>query len=456
MHPLKAFCFILVIVALLVWLQSWTHKHNPPSIFYKYSAQQVNITTNAVEATMYTACFSPARLKLSRDKNTPILLYLAIVLLGAAGDIELNPGPPITEATIYPCGICSDPCTWEQNSICCDTCKTWNHKDCLGMSTTTFRYLGNSDIAWICPTPECDNPNFSAVLFNTPVTTSIDNRYAALSESFRSTDESILTIGSSVSSYPDSPGSQIITPPGPQQDASSPTVPGTQSRKRTPTSDNFKVAVMNCQSLMNKVPQLHTFIESTDPDIVLGNESWLKPDISNSEVFPPGYNIFRKDRGLGFKKTGGGVFIMVRQEFTCSEIQLDIDTDLELIFVEIRMKDQQNVKVGSFYRPPWSDDTYMENLARALDQVNQKGRGNMWLAGDFNLPHIDWSIQQTLPGNQNVKRSNMLIDSINDHSLVQIVERPTRQQNMLDLFFTSNPTLVNRTTTVPPLSRSGS
>ena len=81
-------------------------------------------------------------------------LYMASILLIRSGDIELNPGP--NDETIYPCGICSDPVTWEQDAICCDWCNTWNHKACLEMSTTLFNELTNSDTAWICPQPSYD------------------------------------------------------------------------------------------------------------------------------------------------------------------------------------------------------------------------------------------------------------------------------------------------------------
>ena len=59
---------------------------------------------------------------------------------------------------------------------------------------------------------------------------------------------------------------------------------------------------------------------------------------------------------------------------------------------------------------------------------------------------------QLLPGNDNVKLSNSLIDLMNDLALTQVVDHPTRKDGILDLFHTSNPTLVNRFTTTPPLT----
>ena len=32
---------------------------------------------------------------------------------------------------------------------------------------------------------------------------------------------------------------------------------------------------------------------------VIGSEAWLKQDISDSEIFPPGYLVYRKDRADG-------------------------------------------------------------------------------------------------------------------------------------------------------------
>jgi len=98
--------------------------------------------------------------------------------------------------------------------------------------------------------------------------------------------------------------------------------------------------------------------------------------------------------------------------------------------------------MGSFYRLPWSDESYMGDFVATLKLFDKKGKGNIWIGGDFNLPHIDWKDEKILPGNHNVKISNMLIECIEDLSLTQTVEDPTRKDNILDLFFTTNPKLI--------------
>jgi hypothetical protein len=83
--------------------------------------------------------------------------------------------------------------------------------------------------------------------------------------------------------------------PGTPQATSSPHTP-TTTRLRVQVKDNMKIALINCNSIVNKTTEFQTFLTDTDPDIVLGTESWLKPDISNSEIFPQEYTVFRRDR----------------------------------------------------------------------------------------------------------------------------------------------------------------
>ena len=84
---------------------------------------------------------------------------------------------------------------------------------------------------------------------------------------------------------------------------------------------------MNCQSIKNKKAEIHAVIDSAKPDIILGNESWLTPEIKNSEIFPDSFDAIRKDR-VG--DAHGGVFIAFRRDLLCIETP-ELDTDCEII-----------------------------------------------------------------------------------------------------------------------------
>ena len=50
------------------------------------------------------------------------------------------------------------------------------------------------------------------------------------------------------------------------------------------------------RSAVNKIDQFHAMVDSVKPDIIVGTESWLRPDIINSEIFPSNYKVYRRDR----------------------------------------------------------------------------------------------------------------------------------------------------------------
>ena len=57
--------------------------------------------------------------------------------------------------------------------------------------------------------------------------------------------------------------------------------------------------------------------------------------------------------------------------------------------------------------------------------------------GDFNLPHIDWSLHQPMPA-----PGSKLLQFIADNGLSQHVHEPTRQNNILDLVITREEALL--------------
>jgi len=55
---------------------------------------------------------------------------------------------------------------------------------------------------------------------------------------------------------------------------------------------------VNFQSIKTKHGQLYNLLDSTKSDIIFGTETWLDPSIKDSQIYPPGYNIFRNERDL--------------------------------------------------------------------------------------------------------------------------------------------------------------
>ena len=66
---------------------------------------------------------------------------------------------------------------------------------------------------------------------------------------------------------------------------------------------SLDVLQVNCRSIYNKAIELWNLVETYNPDVIIGTESWLKDDINNAEVFRTDFTTYRRDRtarGGGF------------------------------------------------------------------------------------------------------------------------------------------------------------
>ena len=76
----------------------------------------------------------------------------------------------------------------------------------------------------------------------------------------------------------------------------------------------------------------------------------------------------------------------------------------------------------------------------------------MILSGDFNCPHIDWNIPTVPPGSDDRQIQFDLINLASETQLTQVHNETTRGNSILDLVFTSNPSLCKNSQTVPGIS----
>lgn len=292
---------------------------------------QINLISCSIKMTT-----SVRKLQSLSRVNKPLqhsLIYLSFILLLRSADIEPKPGPRTPK---YPCQICSKAVTWKHRGVACDDCCKWYHADCMLMSTPVYEALGNSNISWHCV--NCGMPNFSSSLFESFVINSTQNSFHALSS-----DES-------------------ISSPGPPVHSSSPLSKPRQNKPTQPLkSVDTRILVVNFQSIKNKKEEVWNMIDTTNTDIILGTETWLRPDILSSEIFPSTYTVYRKDRKDGY----GGVLIAVKSNIISEE--LNITTDAESIYVKLSIAGNKTILLGCLYRPPNSDINYIDNMCTTIE-----------------------------------------------------------------------------------------
>jgi hypothetical protein len=179
-------------------------------------------------------------------------------------------------------------------------------------------------------------------------------------------------------------------------------------------------------------------VDRTKPDIILGCESKLDSNYTSTEVFPPGFEVFRKDRS----SSGGGVFVAVTDSLLVTH-ECCLDVGAEIVWIKLQTTCSKPLYISSFYRPPSSGIDPLEALEQSLAAIPCRSLPNIILSGDINLPDINWESMTHTPSPQYGHSVNdKFIQVCQDSNLTQCVSQPTRGNNILDLFLTTNPDLV--------------
>ncbi|XP_071492986.1 uncharacterized protein [Diadema antillarum] len=209
---------------------------------------------------------------------------------------------------------------------------------------------------------------------------------------------------------------------------------------------NMKILNVNFQSLRNKKEELAVLIESNEASIIIGTKTWLNSSVYTSEIFPPNYNVVRKDRQDGC----GGVLIAVRRDLVYNIIK--VCDEGEQVYIKLSFGKGVSLVVGAVYRPPGNDVQYLDNVCSTIEELSlQNKKAVLWIGGDFNLPDINWE-DLSVSGHSNpVPLNNRFLDMIENCNTQQMVSSPTRRDSILDLFLTNRPSLINKCTLLPGL-----
>ena len=158
--------------------------------------------------------------------------------------------------------------------------------------------------------------------------------------------------------------------------------------------------MLNCQlvKVSRKPAQLKNLVSSLKADVVIGSESWLNSSIKSSEVFPDGFDAYRRDRHDG---RSGVVFLLVSQHYESrqpEELTVGSNVDCEAVWVKVKVQGSSDHYIGSFYRPPdKTNPKYLQELQSIMRHIPTNKGVHLWLGGDFNLPDIIWEEESVVP-----------------------------------------------------------
>ena len=179
--------------------------------------------------------------------------------------------------------------------------------------------------------------------------------------------------------------------------------------------------VINARSLAkpDACSALYLELNSLNVDLGIVTETWLKAIIPSQVVCPDGFTVIRKDRPYG--RQGGGVVVFCRHDWKL-EILEEFSNPYECLWTKITTNNSI-FYLSAIYHPP-SPEYHPDDL---LDFLMDSCERLLSLAPNAKL---------IIAGNINQLTIKTLL---NYHSLVQIVNLPTRGQNILDVFVTNVP-----------------
>ncbi|KAL8615260.1 hypothetical protein ACOMHN_051752 [Nucella lapillus] len=296
--------------------------------------------------------------------------------------------PDPNNSSVARCGICNRTVGWEERGVACETCGCWFHASCHNIGTQSYIDLGNSTVNWYCEI--CHSPNYSNVAFDL---------HGIEQETF---EQFNFSFGSNESFHP----AHAFTPTCQIQQNKNPNRP-------------LRILNVNLHSAAGKVPEIHHLLQSLRPDVLIGTETWLDQDIASSELFPPEYKIYRRDRN----RNGGGVLIAVLKTLvTTEEPDLCPHIPCEILWIKIKMKNRRDLLIGSYYRPDDGDEPSQLRMAESLKLACDSRNATVVLGGDFNFPSWDWE-NSILKHNCNYSRLHQNFkESLEELQLEQIVK----------------------------------
>ena len=107
-----------------------------------------------------------------------------------------------------------------------------------------------------------------------------------------------------------------------------------------------------------KLIELHHYVETYFPDVVILTETWLKGTILDSEILPPDmYTIFRREthpidisNSKKFHRNGGGVLIAGRNQLSIKINVIPLKHEAEILAIEVTLENKTKIIIATCYR----------------------------------------------------------------------------------------------------------
>ena len=273
-------------------------------------------------------------------KGRPLRLNFVLLLM-IAGDINPNPGPVNSKSA---CNICLRTVAKNHRAVSCDTCDSWLHIRCEGISPKRYKSMislsEDNKLSYVCQNCHLDCLPFPEGMYDSD--TDFSDHCEPIPNDF-------------------------------------------DPYKFIKNKKGLKFAHLNINGIRSKIEYLTLFLQETKLDILCLNESKVDLSINDAEISVPNYNIFRRDRN----KHGGGVLVYCKDNLHVKVLKHLCSTKHESIWLEIKQNKNSPFYLCSIYRPPSrSNEIEMVNsmctyLTECLTKLPRK-IPEVFILGDIN------------------------------------------------------------------------
>ena len=201
-----------------------------------------------------------------------------------------------------------------------------------------------------------------------------------------------------------------------------------------------------------KIFEMHNCIHESEPDIIILNETWLKPSILNSEIIPNNmYKVFRCDRSNythpidtsnpnKFRRNGGGILIAIKSSLLLTANKINLKCNAEFLAIELILENQNKIIVATCYRVGTLGLDNCREVTKAINTLLRKKRlKKFFLIGDFNLSNADWRNNHSSNSTEQA-----FIEEFIRAGLIQLINQPTHiRGNILDILLTNSENTVD-------------
>lgn len=219
--------------------------------------------------------------------------------------------------------------------------------------------------------------------------------------------------------------------------------------------DKLYIYYQNCRGLRTKLNTLYMNILSECYDIIILTETWLIPAISDNEFIDGRYNVFRSDRNrlATNKQDGGGTLVAVRRQISATRINLSeppynsacfMPPNVDYVAIQLTsyVHNENHLICGIYLPPALGSSVYMDLLSGLQFVCTENLVDNFLIAGDFNIPTIDWCLTKgssalTPSPSNNSEINRIFLDFISMTNCLQFNYAKNCNNSTLDLFLSN-------------------